>query len=50
MSNQALVELDALCNSLNKKSRPSVLAKLEQFKTLIQSAVVDRTKKKELER
>ena len=35
---------------VNKKSRPSVLAKLEQFKTLIQSAVVDRTKKKELER
>ena len=35
---------------VNKKSRPSVLAKLEQFKALIQSAVVDRTKKKELER
>ena len=35
---------------VNKKSRPSVLAKLEQFKTLIQSAVVDRMKKKELER
>lgn len=27
-----------------------ILAKLEQFKALIQSAVVDRTKKKELER
>lgn len=35
---------------VNKKPRPSVLAKLEQFKALIQSAVVDRTKKKELER
>lgn len=35
---------------VNKKSRPSVLAKLQQFKSLIQSAVVDRTKKKELER
>ena len=35
---------------VNKKSRPSVLAKLQQFKVLIQSAVVDRTKKKELER
>ena len=35
---------------VNRKSRPSVLAKLEQFKALIQSAVVDRTKKKELER
>ena len=35
---------------VNKKSRPSILAKLEQFKALIQSAVVDRTKKKELER
>ena len=35
---------------VNKKSRPSVLAKLEQFKALIPSAVVDRTKKKELER
>ena len=35
---------------VNKKSRPSVLATLEQFKALIQSAVVDRTKKKELER
>lgn len=35
---------------VNKKSRPSILAKLEQFKALIQSAVVDRAKKKELER
>ena len=35
---------------VNKKSRPSVLSKLQQFKALIQSAVVDRTKKKELER
>ena len=35
---------------VNKKSRPSVLAKLQQFKALIHSAVVDRTKKKELER
>lgn len=35
---------------VNKKSRPSILAKPEQFKALIQSAVVDRTKKKELER
>ena len=35
---------------VSKKSRPSVLATLEQFKALIQSAVVDRTKKKELER
>ena len=35
---------------VNKKSRPSVLTKLQRFKALIQSAVVDRTKKKELER
>ena len=35
---------------VNKKSSPSILAKLEQLKTLIQSAVSDRTKKKELER
>ena len=34
----------------NKKSRPSVLAQLQQFKALIQSVVVDRTRKKELER
>lgn len=36
--------------TVQKHSRPSVLAKLEKFKSLIQSAVVDRTKKKELER
>ena len=35
---------------VNKKSRPSVRAKLQQVKALLQSAVVDRTKKKELER
>ena len=35
---------------VKKHSRPSVLAKLEKFKSLIQSAVVDRTRKKELER
>lgn len=36
--------------TVKKHSRPSVLAKLEHFKALIQSAAVDRTKKKELER
>lgn len=36
--------------TVKKHSRPSVLAKLEKFKSLIQSAVVDRTRKKELER
>lgn len=36
--------------SVKKQNRPSVLAKLEQFKNLIKSAVVDRTKKKEHER
>lgn len=36
--------------TVKKHSRPSVLAKLQQFKALIQSAVVDRTKKEELER
>ena len=36
--------------AVQKHSRPSVIAKLEKFKSLIQSAVVDRTKKKELER
>src|SRR5574344_665255 len=35
---------------VNKKSRTSVLAKLQQFMALIQSAVVDRTQKKMLER
>ena len=30
--------------------RPSVLEKLQHFKSLIQAAVVDRTKRKELER
>lgn len=36
--------------TVQKHARPSVLAKLEKFKSLIQSAVVDRTRKKELER
>lgn len=36
--------------TVKKHSRPSVLAKLEKFRSLIQSAVVDRTRKKELER
>ncbi len=36
--------------TVKKHSRPSVLAKLEKFKSLIQSAVVDRTRKKELDR
>lgn len=35
---------------LNKSERPSVLGKLAHIKALLQSAVVDRTKKKELER
>ena len=35
---------------VKKKERPSILEKLAQFKTLIKAAVVDRTKKKELER
>lgn len=33
-----------------KTERPSVLAKLAQFKELIKNAVVDRTRRKELER
>ena len=36
--------------TVKKHSRPSVLAKLEQFKALIQSMTVKREKKKELER
>lgn len=35
---------------ITKEDRPSVLAKLEHFKALIKNAVVDRTKRKELER
>ncbi len=35
---------------VRKASRPSVLAKLNQFKELVKNAVVDRTKRKELER
>lgn len=35
---------------VNQKKRPSILAKLEHFKSLIQSAVMDRAKKKEMER
>lgn len=33
-----------------KTERPSLLAKLNQFKELVKNAVVDRTKRKELER
>ena len=33
-----------------KTERPSVLAKLAQFKELVKNAVVDRTRRKELER
>ena len=35
---------------LDKEKRPSVLAKLQHFKEMLKSVVVDRTKKKELER
>ena len=35
---------------VKKRERPSVLERLAQFKALIKAAVVDRTKKKELER
>ncbi|MCH5278347.1 MAG: PcfB family protein [Christensenellaceae bacterium] len=35
---------------VKKVNRPSILEKLQHFKALIQSAVVDRTKRKELER
>ena len=35
---------------VRKASRPSVLAKLNQFKELVKNAVVDRTRRKELER
>ena len=35
---------------VRKTERPSVLEKLQHFKSLIQAAVVDRTKRKELER
>ena len=37
-------------NTIKKERKPSILAKLALFKSLIKSAVVDRTKKKELER
>ena len=36
--------------TMEKKDRSSVLEKLAHFKSLIKSAVVDRTKRKELER
>ena len=36
--------------TIKKERKPSILAKLAYFKSLIKSAVVDRTKKKELER
>ena len=35
---------------VKKKERPSILEKLAKFKALIKAAVVDRAKKKELER
>ncbi len=35
---------------LDKEKRPSVLQKLQHFKEMLKSVVVDRTKKKELER
>ena len=35
---------------VRKAERPSVLEKLQHFKSIIQAAVVDRTKRKELER
>lgn len=35
---------------LEKANRPSVLKKLGQFKELVKNAVVDRAKKKELDR
>ena len=36
--------------TIKKERKPSILAKLAHFKSLIKFAVVDRTKKKELER
>lgn len=36
--------------TIKKERKPSILAKLAHFKSLIKSTVVDRTKKKELER
>ena len=36
--------------TIKKQSRPSILAKLEQFKNLIKSAVLNRTKKRDRER
>ena len=35
---------------LDREKRPSVLAKLQHFREMLKSVVVDRTKKKELER
>lgn len=35
---------------VKKASRPSVLAKLNQFKELVKNTVVDRTRRKERER
>ena len=44
-------DLLLLCiKKAEKTERPSVLAKLNQFKELVKNAVVDRTKRKELER
>lgn len=37
-------------NKVRKASRPSVLAKLAQFKELVKKPVIDREKRKELER
>ena len=42
------IELDL--SSPADLERPSVLAKLSQFKEMVKNAVVDRTKRKELER
>ena len=42
--------LEYTAKVVKKKERPSILEKLAQFKALIKAAVVDRTKKKELER
>ena len=47
---EALHFKEYTAKQVRKAERPSVLEKLQHFKSLIQAAVVDRTKRKELER
>ena len=42
------VQFSKKVKKAEKTERPSVLAKLSQFKEMVKNAVVDRTKRKEL--